>query len=289
MLAASCEEQWLLAHAAEDRGPQRPPQGVADFPTGKLGKLSVSRVICGGNLISGFAHSRDLIYVSSLLKQYFTDEKVFETLELCEENGINTAILRVDDHTLGILANYWNERGGQIQWIAQALMTKEDPWSNIDKAIDAGAVGVFLHGGVGDSFVEEGRVELIVKAVEHIKQKGVVSGVAAHRLETVKAYEAAGVNPDFYMKTFNSKSYWSAGLMPRQDSVWEETPQETIAFMATSRGPGSPTKSSRRERFTPRKASATPMKTAPISSAWGCSISRLPRTRFTLRRSWPRN
>ena len=33
------------------------------------------------------------------------------------------------------------------------------------------------------------------------------------------------------MKTFNSKKYWSAGPMTRLDSVWEETPQETAAFM----------------------------------------------------------
>jgi hypothetical protein len=237
MLAASYEEQWLLAQAAENRSPLPPPQTANDFPTGKLGQLSVSRVICGGNLISGFAHSRDLIYVSNLLKQYFTDEKVFETLELCEENGINTAILRVDSHTLRIITNYWNERGGQIQWIAQAKMTKDDLRSDIDKAVDAGALGVFIHGGVGDSFVQEGRVELIAKAVEHIKQQGAVSGVAAHLLDTVRAYEAAGVNPDFYMKTFNSKSYWSAGITPRQDSVWAETPQETAAFMRDIKKP----------------------------------------------------
>ena len=33
------------------------------------------------------------------------------------------------------------------------------------------------------------------------------------------------------MKTLNAKNYWSAGPMPRFDSVWEETPKETIAFM----------------------------------------------------------
>jgi len=35
---------------------------------GKIGRLSISRLICGGNLFSGFAHSGDLVYVSSLLK-----------------------------------------------------------------------------------------------------------------------------------------------------------------------------------------------------------------------------
>src|SRR5271166_1349943 len=38
------------------------------LPTGKIGKLTLSRLISGGNLISGWAHSRDLQYVPSLMR-----------------------------------------------------------------------------------------------------------------------------------------------------------------------------------------------------------------------------
>ena len=106
------------------------------------------------NLISGFAHSRDLIYVSSLLKHYFTDKKVFETLQICEENGINTAILRVDQDTLRILKQYREELGGEIQWIAQCKAPAQNYSADIDKAISAGAVGVYIHGGDGDMLVK---------------------------------------------------------------------------------------------------------------------------------------
>jgi hypothetical protein len=237
MLAASCEEKALIAQTKKKQDPPQTLPRAEGFPKGKLGKLAVSRLICGGNLISGFAHARDLIYVSDLLRQYFTDEKVHETLELCEEHGVNTAILRVDSNTLRIITNYWNERGGRIQWIAQAQIRPDDLRSEIDKAVDAGAVGVYIHGGVGDSFVREGRVDLIAKAVQYIKQQGVVGGAAAHLTETLKAYQAANVNPDFYMKTLNSQSYWSAGIMPRHDSAWSETPEETIALMRETNKP----------------------------------------------------
>src|SRR5512137_1360345 len=89
------EEQALAAQQSQAGPAPASPPPAGHFPQGKLGKLSVSRLICGGNLISGFAHSRDLIYVSPLLKHYFTDEKVFETLSLCERQGINTTILRL--------------------------------------------------------------------------------------------------------------------------------------------------------------------------------------------------
>jgi len=229
-LAFSFEERVLLAQQGQPPPTQSATGAVRSFPRGKLGKLSVSRLICGGNLISSFAHSRDLIYVSPLLKHYFTDEKVFETLALCEAHGLNTAILRLDDHTLRILDGYRKQRGSKIQWIAQVKITEND-LDEIQQAIDHGAVAVYVHGGVGDSLVAEGKVRLLGRAIEQIKKIGAVAGLAGHSIEVVKACEREKLVPDFYMKTFNSKRYWSAGPMPRHDSVWEETPEETKALM----------------------------------------------------------
>jgi len=224
------EDKALLAQQSQP-APALPTSKTAPaFPRGKIGKLSISRLICGGNLISGFAHSRDLIYVSPLLKHYFTDAKVFETLALCEAQGLNTAILRLDEDTLRILKTYWKERGGKVQWIAQVKITERD-LTDIKQAVDNGAVGAYVHGGVGDSLVENGKVDVLGKALALIKQNGVVAGIAGHSLEVPKAVEKAGLRPDFYMKTFNSKRYWSAGPVPRNDSVWEETPEQTQAFM----------------------------------------------------------
>ncbi len=88
--ALSLEEKTLLAQMNK---PSKVPAGsVKGLPMGRIGKLKISRIICGGNLIGGWAHSRDLTYVSSLVVAYHTDEKVFETLELAEENGINTVL-----------------------------------------------------------------------------------------------------------------------------------------------------------------------------------------------------
>lgn len=231
------EEKNLLAYAADPVAVQPVSRTTGEFPAGKIGPLTVSRLICGGNLISGFAHSRDLIYVSPLLKHYFTDEKVCETLQLCEESGLNTMILRVDEHTLRIVNKFWNDLGGTLQWIAQAKLPINDFKRDLDLAIDAGAAGVYIHGGDGDTLVEKGQIDLVAKAIDYINEQGVVSGVAGHKIETIQGYEKFGLNNTFYMKTINAKNYWSAGPMPRNDSVWEETPEQTIAFMQTIRKP----------------------------------------------------
>ncbi len=221
-----------------------------DMPTGKIGHVKISRLICGGNLIIGSAHDRDLIYIPALMRHYFTDRKIIETWQLCEESGINTMIGPVnspyaygEDPTIRVYNRYRDEWGGQIQWIAQTYPKTDDLTGSIQTAIDNGAVGAFVHGGIGDNWVRYNRVDLLAKVFEFIKKNGLIAGCACHNLEVPMALEKAGVELDFYMKTLHSDDYWSAtpkedrpefGL-PRHDNMWCTNPEETIEFMKTVR------------------------------------------------------
>lgn len=177
-------------------------------PTGKIKDVTLSRVMAGGNLISGFAHARDLIYVSSWLKSYFTDEKVIETLWLCEACGINTAVLRTDENTIRILDKYW-KRGGKIQWLAQTYPKGQDI-TNIKSAIDNGAIGAFVMGNIADLIIQENRIDDLIKPVEFIKSQGLIAGVAGHSITVPMTCLEKGINVDFFMKTFHHNKYWSA-------------------------------------------------------------------------------
>ena len=230
-LALSLEEKALLGATSRKPAPAAPGGSAKGMPMGKIGKLTISRMFAGGNLISGFAHARDLIYVSSLLRKYFTDDKVMETFEICEETGINTAILRLDEQCIRIINKYWNDRGGKLQWIAQVKMTTADPTGEAKQAIDNGASGVYVHGGVADKYVANGRADLLGKAVDFIKQNGAIAGVGGHSVQVPMACEKEGLNVDFYMKTLHSHKYWSADRQPENDNIWSKTPEETIEFM----------------------------------------------------------
>ena len=81
-LAMSLEEKALLAQQ-QDRSSNETTSSAGLMPTGKIGNVTISRLICGGNLLNGFAHARDLIYVSELLQHYFTDEKIMDTRQAC--------------------------------------------------------------------------------------------------------------------------------------------------------------------------------------------------------------
>jgi len=229
----SCEER-NLAQKAEKQVKEPPVQGLQ---SGKIGNLTLTRLMCGGNLISGFAHARDLIYASSLIKAYHTDEKVLDTIQLCEENGINTAVLRCDDHIVGLLKRYRKERGGKIQWLAQTYPKVGDLTSNVQLAIDNGAVGAFVQGGISDQFVAEGRIDDLAEVNSLIKQNGLISGFAGHALEVPMEIEKAGIDNDFYMKTLHHHGYWSAIPEEEHDNIWSKTPEETARFMKTVEKP----------------------------------------------------
>jgi hypothetical protein len=234
--ALSFEEKALLA--AQKPAKASVGSGVEGLPTGKIGNVTISRLICGGNLIGGWAHSRDLIYVSSLLKQYFTDEKIIETLQICEENGINTII--VGTSSFNVLQKYRDERGGKIQWLVQCVVKPDDLETDVKRAIDGGAVGAFLIGNQGDEWARAGKVDLIGKLLDIIKQNGVIAGVGGHNLGTVVACEEAKLPVDFYMKTHHSTGYWST-RRPEQhkdvidnynvDNYWDKEPDKTVQYM----------------------------------------------------------
>lgn len=231
----SLEEKTLLAQQAAGSDSTAPEERITGLPKGKIGKLEISRLICGGNLFSGFAHSRDLTYASALMLHYFTDEKIMDTLQVCEENGINTAILRCDAHIVRALDKYRKERRGKIQWVAQTYPDENNLTENIQLAIDNGAVGAYMQGGIGDRFVANGRLDLVDKIISFVKGNGLIAGIGSHLLAVPVACEQQGLNPDFYFKTFNNDVYYSAGPQQVVD-FFKKVQKPWIAFKVLGAG-----------------------------------------------------
>lgn len=196
------------------------------MPLGKIKHVEMSRIIPGGNLVAGFAHARDLIYVSKMIKNYFTDEKVIETLWLYEACGINTTCMRTDEQTIRILEKYW-KRGGKIQWLAQTY-PKDDDFTNIQMAIDAGAVGAFVMGGIADKLVYENRLEYLAKPIEFIRSQGLITGTAGHAIQVPMACIENGIDCDFFMKTIHHDKYWSTHPSENRDEFMHDLKKNSL-------------------------------------------------------------
>ncbi len=243
----SLEETALASsRPARSTGVVISPDAAKKMPGGKIGPVAISRLICGGNLISGYAHSRDLIYVSTLLKHYFSEEKIFETWARCEQHGINTMVASSSDSRVARLYREYVKRGGKIQYIAQVNPSPGDLTTSIRLAAEAGAVGAFLLGNLGDKWIREGAVGRVGEVVEIIKDHNLIAGVAGHALRTPMAVEKARIAVDYYVKTLHQDNYWSK-RRPDQtaevidnykvDNYWCMDANETVAFMARVKKP----------------------------------------------------
>lgn len=248
LAALGSEEQILLAALQQGATAEPAPPGAAtQMPKGKIGNIEISRLFLGGNLIGGWAHARDLIYVSRLFKAYNTEEKVFETFAIAESYGINTVLL--DPLCLDVYVKYREKTGSNLQ---SMVCIRPDPDDNavrnqIATVRSKGATLIYTHGEATDRIVMDGRLKVLARTIELIKEAGVPAGVGSHSLETPKACEAHGVNPDYYVKTFHSDRYWSAsppelreewcwykGMRSEHgryhDNIWCLNAEETAAF-----------------------------------------------------------
>jgi hypothetical protein len=180
------------------------------MPVGRIGSLSVSRLISGSNLISMNMHARDLTYMRVLAAHYNTEERIFLTLKRCEEFGVNTIVLKNHNFRQMRLSKYWTEWGGKLQWIADVITTDINQYERlVAEHIELGASAVYLWGGASDTWYYEKQPEKIIKAFEIMKRHKVPAGIGAHRLEPIAFCVKEGLVPDFYFKTLHHDRYWS--------------------------------------------------------------------------------
>ena len=220
-----------------------------NMPVAKIGSLSVSRLICGSNLISMHMHARDLIYVNALATHYNTAERIFMTMKKCEEHGINTIVLQNHDFKQFPLSRYWEEWGGKMQWIADVIPQDINKFEAlVVEHLQLGAAAVHLWGGSSGIWYYEKKQDNIVKAYEIMRKYKVPVGIGAHQLEPLVFCEKEGLKPDFYITTLHHDRHWSAHpkenreymeMFRREsddhakyhDNLFCRDHEETIAFM----------------------------------------------------------
>ncbi|MCL5279203.1 MAG: twin-arginine translocation signal domain-containing protein [Planctomycetes bacterium] len=233
-----------LGQAADSKGLaiKVEPGSKAKIPMGKIGKLEVSRMLLGGNLLTHYTHSRDLKYVYNLTAHYNTEDKIHETMAIAEAHGINTLSIHNPPGIVSMLKRYRQRYGGTIQWIICPIAEiTPDMKAYADMAkelVDEGTEALYLWGVRSDPLCAQGKMDLVRKAVEIGKDLGVPSGVGAHDLNVIVQCEKHNIPADFYIKTFHHHKYPSApkpnelkGAYNECPGYWCRDPQGTIEVM----------------------------------------------------------
>lgn len=239
----SWEEQNLVDAYTSATTKLFDPAGLKELkgqiPKGTIKGVEFSRLILGGNLLSGYAHSRDLIYVSSLVRAYHNKDKIFATLLTAEKCGVNT--LLTNPILATIIDEYWKKNIGKIQFISDCAglnydrgvyaVSFDEYLDRIKRAIDYGAIACYIQGETADYYIQNGLEDDLTKAIQYIQDHNVILGIGSHHIETIQKCVEIGLNPDFWMKTLHHHNYWSAQHQEWHDNKYCFKPEETIAFM----------------------------------------------------------
>lgn len=178
-----------------------------DIASVQLGTLRVSRFIIGGNPFSGFSHqSRE--HDEEMLAWY-SEERIVDTLFQAESLGVTATILRGDERIARCLAEYWR-RGGTMRWVAQTASQSSTQEDGVRFCVEHGASACFIHGGIVDNYLVQGRQDDLRRAVERIRALGLPCGIAGHEVDSFRWAEEH-LDVDFYMACYYNPS-------PRRDS-----------------------------------------------------------------------
>ncbi len=241
------------------------PRGIIRYTdkNGQPAQWEISRLIMGGNLIGGFTHARDLIYISKLVKTYHTDEKVMQTLALGEKCGMN-AIISNPAHGR-IFQKFKHEFRSNMKFISDCGIGN-DFQKGIALSLASDFDALYCQGEITDRWTNEQyddgkgntvaqHMELIRQGLEEIRRHGKPAGIGAHKIEAIKVCVEHGLKPDFWVKTCHNYNYWSARStvdkpenadywkgkhqqgLDWHDNVFDFDPNETIRFMGTLKEP----------------------------------------------------
>lgn len=166
------------------------------IPKMRIGDIEISRLIVGSNPFSGKSHmDKD---TDADMKEYFTEEKVFEMLHRCEEVGINAVQSRGSMPIMGLLHKY-RTNGGNLFWLAQTgknLITFDE---ELDEMMKCNPSAVCIHGELSDELFMTGNLEKLSDLLDKIRKKNVPCGICSHFPEVLTYAEENNLKPDYYM------------------------------------------------------------------------------------------
>jgi hypothetical protein len=184
---------------------------MGNLPTIKLGEKNITRLIMGGNPLRGNSHFS--AEMDKEMLNYYTTEKVVETLHSCEKAGINTLQARGDYIILQWLEIFRRE-GGNLLWIAQTASEMHDIFQNIRVCAAAGAFAIYHHGTRTDNLWHEGKIDMVKDYLSCIRDTGALVGLGTHNPEIIEYVEDRDWDVDFYMACF-----YNLSRAPRESAI----------------------------------------------------------------------
>lgn len=200
------------------------------LPTVDFFGHKVSRLICGGNPLSGYSHvSAELDWE---MIEYYTMSNQMKLFDECLKNGVNTFQSRGDRHQMRTFLEH-RLAGGKIQWIAQTASEFASVEANIEEICRYKPIAIYHHGTHTDNSWHSGKIDKVRDLVKCIKDHGLPAGIGTHIPEVVEYAEERGWETDFYMCCMYdlARGYKAAPATARNAYAKDRFPAEAPARM----------------------------------------------------------
>ena len=171
-----------LVSAAGESGPQ--------LPQVRLGRYSISRLICGSNTFNAGSHLS--VFVNHELRRYFTPDQVMKTLRRCQELGINC--WQSGMANLELYRRFTGE-GGKMHYVAIDPGKPE----NIESLARGGCIALAHHGEHTDRLFKAGSIDPIRDFLSRVRDAGMLAGISTHMPAVIDTIESRGWEVDYYM------------------------------------------------------------------------------------------
>jgi hypothetical protein len=201
------------------------------LPTIDICGKKVTRLICGGNPMSGISHFSAEIDREML--EYYTMPNLQALLAECWERGINTFQSRGDRHQMRMYLEH-RLSGGPMQWIAQTASEFASHPANIAEIARYEPIAIYHHGTHTDNSWHAGRIDQVRDLLKEIHDRGLPAGIGTHIPEVVEYCEEHGWETDFYMCCMYNlaRGYKSAPATDQNAYAQDRFPEEDPPRMA---------------------------------------------------------
>jgi hypothetical protein len=190
----------------------------------------VSRLICGGNPLSGFSHvsaelDREMI-------EYYSMPNLQALLDECWTRGINTFQSRGDRHQMRMYLEH-RQNGGKMQWIAQTASEFASIAANVAEIARYEPIAIYHHGTHTDNSWYAGKIDIVRDILKAIHDQGLPAGIGTHIPQVIEYVEDKGWETDFYMCSFYdlARGYKSAPASDQNAYANDRFPHEDPARM----------------------------------------------------------
>jgi hypothetical protein len=191
--AALAEGQQVRPPGAPTASPQasgsRKQASEVQVPKMKFGGVEISRLIAGCNPFYGFGHYNSIL--STVMKEYYTPERICEVLHQCNRFGIN-AHNWVDVPRARQDLERFEAEGGKMHLIVQGV---GDP-AAVCKAVKP--LAIYHHGEHTDKAYQNHEMATVKEWCKKARDLGVMVGVGSHKPEVIAQVEEEGWDVDFY-------------------------------------------------------------------------------------------